>query len=259
MPLIYSALLPHSPVLMPTIGKEHSEKMQQTRTAIESIHTILTELQPDTIVIIAAHDEPKPKKLACLHLAASYTGSFEEFGDLVTKLEFSSDPVLADKIKAALKDAGFHMQYESEQALDYGASVPLSFIIKGITSKIIVINPADASLKKQFEFGKELQKVLQESEKKIACIASGDLAHTIIEGSGAISAQFDNDFIAFFRAQKIKKILQIPLHIIHERGACGIPSFVMLTGMLDHMAHTQTIHSYESPLGVGLLVADFTF
>lgn len=261
MPLLLAALTPHSPVLLPAIGREHTQSCTETLQSLEHLATRIAESAPDTILIVAADDESR-KRQARLHMAPSYTATFERFGDLVTKLDFASDPVLTDRIKNEMREYGYPMLYDTSEKMSYEASVPLSYLMKGLTAKVVVLNPGHGTLKKQFEIGKELQKTLQESEKRIICIASGDLAHALPQQGDehdAACVAFDKDIVTFLKTEKTKKILSTPVHMIREFGACGLPAFATILGMTDHMNTSCEVLSYERPLGVGFLVAEFSF
>jgi aromatic ring-opening dioxygenase LigB subunit len=229
MSIVFSAITPHSPVLIPSIGKEHAEKFSETRHAR-------------------------------LRIASAYTASFERFGDLVTSLAFSSDPVLADRVKNDMHANGYPMLYDTSEKLGYEASVPLFHLMKNISAKVLVLNPGHGTLKKQFSLGKELQKVLQQNDKRIACIASGDLAHAHNDDEELMKqcSQFDHDIVTFLKAEKTKKILSTSVHTVKELSACGLPPLATLLGVMDHMKTSIHIHSYERPLGVGFLVADYS-
>ncbi|MDO8571079.1 MAG: class III extradiol dioxygenase subunit B-like domain-containing protein [bacterium] len=264
MSVHYASIVPHSPALIPTIGKQELSKLEQTTKKLEHINTQLIENGIETIVVIAPHDESSRRKDEFLiHLPTRYTSSFEEFGDLVTKKEYAPDPVLAHAIKKDLEEDGFTVSYASEEKLEYSAGVPLYYLMKNSSAKLIIIHPAEALLKKQFEFGRNLQKSLQKHEKKIACIVSGDLSHCLSNSApgGLVeeAVTFDQEVVSFVKAEKVRKLQKLDMELANRLGACGIPAIVLLFGFLDHMEHESNFLSYEAPLGVGQLVMEFTF
>ncbi|MBI4239663.1 AmmeMemoRadiSam system protein B [Candidatus Uhrbacteria bacterium] len=263
MPIIYGCVVPHSPILLPTIGKEHSQSLVTTTQSFQKIRESLVSLQADTLVLIAAQDTHPTQKKYCLHMAPTYTSSFAEFGDLVTQQEYPSDPVLTSMIKQQLTEAGFPVVYSAEEHLDYSAGVPLYHVAKGLGMKIIALNPADVSMKKVAEFGNELNRILQSSDKRIVCIASGDLSHCLTRNEndeyGKMCEQFDADIVTYLKQQRNKKILQVKNETIRTVGACGMPAIALLLGILENVSCTQEVLSYEAPFGVGYLVAEFSF
>lgn len=249
MPIRYSAIVPHSPVLVPTIGKDGISALTQTITSLKIIHKHLKEKSIETIIILAPDEQRKKHTHALsLHTAQNYEATFEEFGDLATKIICAGDPILADFIKRNLADT-LAMRYISNPKLSYSAGVPLLYLLKGFSAKVLVITPPDRSLKSLFEIGQKLQKALQESPRVIACIASGDFSRNV--------PLLDQEFLTALKNDRIKKFFKIPLSHVQQAGACGIPICALFFGILDCMNTSQNILSYEAPLHVGQLVSEY--
>lgn len=264
MPLVYSAIVPHSPVLMPTIGKDHLEKLADTTTALTTIAEHLRTLAPETLVMIAPQGDTAQTDddTYYLHVPEIYCADFKEFGDLATTREYPSDHVLADHIKRELLEAGFEVKYLSHPRIEYDVSVPLYYLTKGLNTKVVVIYPSGGSAKTHLAFGKELQKVLQESPKHSALIASGELAHTHHEDSPAgywhAAPTFDAQMVKILRERQYRKLANTKPEDIAQSKTCGLPSFLVLMGALERMHATSTLLSYEHPLGIGHVVIEYT-
>lgn len=264
MPIRYSAIVPHSPVLLPGIGKDALQKLSQTILSLTTVRDHLKEKSIETIVILAPDDlRKKHTHTLFLHTAQSYEATFEEFGDLATKVTCAGDPLLADFIKRNLTD-DMHIKYATSPKLSYSAGVPLFHLLKGFVAKVLVITPPDRSLKSLFEIGKNLQKTLQESPRALAVIASGDLSRIseeqlmsdtsdIIE----IIPALDQEFLTALKNDRIKKFFKMPRGHAEYADTCGIPVFALFFGIMDSMNVTQSILSYETPLHVGQLVAEY--
>jgi aromatic ring-opening dioxygenase LigB subunit len=248
--LTYFAITPHSPVLVPGIGKDSLQKLSQTTASLNTLRGHIQEKNIETIVILAP-DEARKKHThtISLYTAQHYEATFEEFGDLATKITCAGDPILADFIKRNLTN-DLNVQYVSNPKLSYSASIPLFYLLKGYSAKVLVITPPDRSLKSLFEIGQKLQKALQESPRAIALIASGDL-------SREPSPSLDQEFLTALKNDRLKKFFKMPLARAHESGACGIPVFALFFGILDRMNTSGSILSYEAPLNVGQLVAEY--
>ena len=248
---------------MPGIGKDSLQKLSQTVASLKKIHEHLKEKTIETIVILAPDEQRKKHTHALsLYTAQNYEATFEEFGDLATKITCAGDPVLADFIKRNLTD-NLTMRYISDPKLSYSASVPLLYLLKGFPIKVLVITPPDRSLKSLFEIGQQLQKALQESPRAIACIASGDFSRIIEDGTQLTEARqfplLDQEFLTALKNDRLKKFFKTPLSHIQEAGACGIPVCALFFGILDCMNVSQNILSYEAPLNVGQLVSEYLF
>ena len=264
MPLLYSAIVPHSPILLPSIGKEYTEQLKATISGLETINAHLRELEIDTIVLIASEGDSTPRggeETFFIHAPEQYKADFIEFGDLRTKLEFNTDHFLADQIKRELLNAGLSVQYHSTEKLGYDSAVPLSYLVKGIEAKVVLIHPSGASAKQQFLFGKELQKSLQESPRHIALIASGELSHRLTPESPAgywkDALSFDQQLIKMLKEKRYRKILNLKPEVLIEAQACGLSAFLVLLGAIEHINFTAHQISYEGPLGIGHLVTEY--
>ncbi len=77
--IIFGAIVPHSPLLIPSIGKEHRQGLAKTIEAIQEIEQALYLAKPDTICIIAPHGSRYPDAFS-INLAATYKGNFKTFG-----------------------------------------------------------------------------------------------------------------------------------------------------------------------------------
>jgi len=259
--LKYFAIVPHSPILVPGIGKDAVQKLIQTVTSLQTIREHLKEKKIETLIILAPDEQRKKHTHALsLHTAQNYEATFEEFGDLATKITCPGDPILADFIKRNLTD-DLNLKYISSPKLSYSASVPLLYLLKGYSAKVLVITPPHRSLKSLFEIGQKLQKALQESPRTLAVLASGDLSRIIEEKESASEIEqplpLDQEFLIALKNDRLKKFFKMPLHHVQESGACGIPVFALFFGILDCMNTSQQILSYEAPLNVGQLVAEY--
>ena len=249
---------------MPTLGKEHTEQLHATIGGLEAVNARLRELEIDTIVIVASEGDATPRggeETFFIHAPEQYKADFIDFGDLRTSLEFNTDHFLADQLKRELLEAGFAVQYHSEHKLEYDASVPLSYLVKGLEIKVVLIHPSGATAKQQFLFGKELQKTLQESPRHIALIASGELSHRLTPDSPAgywnEALSFDQKLIKMLKEKRYRKILNLKPDTLADAQACGLSSFMIMLGALEHINCTANLISYEGPLGIGHLVMEY--
>ena len=263
MPIVYSAIVPHSPIFLPSFRQTAQEKVAPTIQALSEIHARVTELNPDTIFIVAPHDESNTREEQyTFHVPEHYKVDFAEFGDIVTKTGYDSDIVLANQIKDKLIQEGIGVTYASDEKLDYSAGVPLEHIAKGLRVKVLVIHPPSKNLALIFSDGSQIQKILQESQKRIICIASADLSHCLTEDAplafNQSGVELDANIVQWITAKRTKNFMTISSELIEEVGACGIPSIVLLLGILKHIKHATALLSYEDAVGVGHVVAEYT-
>jgi aromatic ring-opening dioxygenase LigB subunit len=118
------------------------------------------------------------------------------------------------------------------------------------------------SPKQHFAWGKNFYLKIENCKLKIALIASGDMSHCLKKegpyGFHPDGPKFDRDFIESLKKKEIEKILKLD-DLYPEAGECGLRSFCFLLGILraSGLNWQPEILSYESPFGVGYLVANF--
>jgi AmmeMemoRadiSam system protein B len=259
--LTFAAITPHPPILIPTIGKENLKQVQKTENALLELEKSFFESQPDTVIVISPHGIILPDAFS-IYLNPKYSGNFEQFGDLGTKLEFKADSVLAYRIKEIMEDKNIPIVLTSDTTLDHGVTVPLYFLTKRLTDiSILPIGYSFLDLKTHFNFGDYLKEIILNENKKIAVIASGDLSHRLTldapAGYSPRGKEFDQKLIELIQNKNTAGILNLDQDLIDEAGECGLRSIVILLGLLERMNYIPKILSYEGPFGVGYLVAEF--
>ncbi|NMB47881.1 hypothetical protein GYA13_00335 [Candidatus Kuenenbacteria bacterium] len=255
-----AAFCPHPPLSVPAIGQANLAALATTLNSFQKLNLELLALKPDTLILISPQHQKKSAQLI-INSAPQYLGSLENFGDLATKIEFSSDPDLLSALQKTdqqLKN-GMNFIFEAEPALDYGATIPLYHLAKNLIGvKLLVLYPpADAPLSYNLELGKILQKVLKNSEKKIALIASGDLSHKLSEdspvGVSPRAKEFDHTLIQMLKHKKIAELIALDPALSIEAEECALGPLTLLLGILYRVPYAPKVLSYEHPFGIGYL------
>lgn len=259
MGLVYSCVSAHTPLLMPTIGKDGLAVIEKTKNAMAQLEQELYVSQPETLIVITPHGESLPDSLV-INLNSKYVTNFQEFGDLVTKLEWKSEIMLIDRIREDFKEKHLPLVLESSEYLDYGTAVPLSYLTQHLASvRIIPLITSQLDMKTHYNFGKELKDEIMSSTKRVAVIASADLSHRVgensPEGFSAKGVAFDEKIVEIITKQNPMGILDIDEAWITEAQACGAKVMAVLCGLLDDVRHEAKVLSYEKPFGVGYMVA----
>jgi aromatic ring-opening dioxygenase LigB subunit len=263
MALVTIALLPHSPLLIPEIGRANYSFLAKTVATYEEIKNNLQANPVETIIIISPHSAPQSASFV-LNVAPEMQINLQDFGFIPQKTVFSGDAFLADQITNALRPE-FNLELVSENTLDHGSAIPL-YLLKDAcgAAKIIVISPNDSlSLEDQWRFGEKLKTVLMTSDKRIALIASGDLSHRLKKKSpGGYSpkgAKFDNKLIEYLSdpATASKNILKMDAKLIKDAGECGLRPILILLGVLNGAKWESEVLSYQTDFGIGYLAMNF--
>lgn len=261
MSLNFSAITPHPPLLIPSIGRENFKKVEKTQEALKSLANDLYAAKPDSLIIISPH-APVEKEVFLINFAEKYHGSFEKFGDFKTKLEFRSDPELVSNIKMRAEEEHIPLNMICEPHLDHGNTVPLFWLSEHIPK--VPITPLSFSLldlKQHFDFGTFLQKEILKSTKRIGLIASGDLSHSLTSDAPAGYKKegkiFDDTLIDLLKQKNVSGILNLESQLIQEASECGLRAIIILLGILNDINYEPQLLAYESPFGVGYLTLNF--
>lgn len=262
MSLVFAAITPHPPLLIPTIGKETIKKIEKTRLALEQMEKDLYITHPEIIIVISPHGSYFNDAFT-LNISNHYQTDLREFGDLATKIKFHGETHLATLIREGATKEGFSATMVSEQNLDHGSSVPLSYLTKHLKKiKIIQIGFCDLDWKTHVAFGAMLADKISQMNKRVAVIASGDLSHSLVTSAPAgynpAGPEFDHKIQELLAANNLSGMLQLDKQFVTDASECGFRSFLILMGILQGVHHTYKSYAYEGPFGVGYLTANFS-
>mgnify|MGYP001612270929 FL=1 len=261
MSLVFAALSPHPPLLIPNIGKKNISKLAETKKALEKLEESLYVSYPDTILIISPHGHSFPDVFG-INASPTFTTDFARFGDLATTHNFKADLPFISQITAAAKRKHFPFVLHLDPGLDYGSSVPLFYLTRHLPKvKIIPVSFSQLDHKTHMDFGYLLKEEIMKTPERVAVIASADLSHRLSDkGPGGFSpdgAKFDETVIAALKNLNSAALLNMDPQITANAAACGLRSILILLGILRHVNYDLKILSYEKPLGVGYLTAEF--
>lgn len=260
MSIVFSAIVPHSPILIPVIGKENINQLKATSDSYFKLEQDLYASQAETIIIISPHGHLQ-KESFTINLSPEFKGNFKEFGDLTAKLNLSGDISLAYKIKEKL-ETKIPLQLISESDLDHGALVPLYLLTQHLPKiKIIPLYYSGLDLAAHYNFGQMIKGKLLNSDVRVAIIASGDLSHKLSKNAPAgynpKGKKFDKKLIASLLKKQTEEIIKFKPELIAAAGECGLKSIIILLGILEGMKYEPQLLSYEFPFGVGYLTINF--
>jgi len=260
MPIVFSAITPHPPILIPTIGKENINQLKATSDAFLKLEQDLYASQVETIIIISPHGHLQEEAFT-INLCPEFTVSFEDFGDLTTKFTLEGDIGLAHQIKEKL-ETKVPLQFISEPELDHGSSVPIYLLTQHLPKiKIIPLYYSGLSLTAHYHFGQMIKSKLLNSSTRIAVIASGDLSHRLTKNAPAgyspKGKKFDQKLTDCLLKKETGEIIKFKHELIADAGECGLKSIMILLGIIEGMKYEPQLLSYESPFGVGYLTMNF--
>ncbi len=259
MPLVKACLLPHSPLLIPEIGRSNHAFLQKTLAAYQQIKSELVAAQVETLVIISPHGNLQEDSFI-INCAPEMEINFQDFGFIPPKTIVKGDVPLADQLKTQLK-TDLPLRSLSQINLDHGSAIPL-YLLDGFKS--VIVSPAEKlDLATHLEFGKKIGAVLANSPKKIGLIASGDLSHRLKRsapgGYSPKGPKFDNKLIEYLSEPETaeENILKLDQRLILDASECGLKPIVVLLGAMSELTWEPDILAYQTDFGVGYLSIDF--
>ncbi len=257
--IVFAAFMPHSPLLLPVIGKEHRKRLKLTLEAMKTLAEHLYTAMPETVVILSSHSTMHETAFS-INLHDEYVTDLSRFGDLGTKGEFLPDLALMDAIQRSLRRADQPMTLDSDAALDHGTAVPLLLLTERLPEiRIVPISYSGLDAKAHAAFGRALRDVLEASPRRIAVIASGDLSHALSNKAPAGFHKegkiFDDSVREAIVDSSLSRLLSLEPESVKTAAECAWRPLLIFLGLLEEKHGRPEILSYEAPFGVGLLVA----
>ncbi|EKD32962.1 MAG: AMMECR1 protein [uncultured bacterium] len=259
--LVFASFVPHSPLLLSSVGSDKTAKAQATIDALAELSDELVASKPETIIILSSH-APVHESAFSINFHDSYSVDLSQFGDLNTKNQFFPDIAFIDRTQRAIRSEKIPITLDSFDKLDYGASVPMLLLAQRIEQlRIVPVSSSRLSAKDHFHFGQALKNQIFATSKRIAIIASGDNAHTLTSespaGFNAMGAKYDATIIECIKETNAAGLLNLNKRMREKAKQCSYESLAILFGALDGVSVTPKILSYEYPFGVGYIVANF--
>ena len=270
--MIYSALAPHPPIIIPEVGGERAYEAEKTIAGQQEIARNLVRLQPEVVLFITPHGNVFSDCISYLSEGV-LTGNLGSFGAPQVKFSYDNDLDFLQAISILCQerdipflgiDYKLARQYQVDPFLDHGVMVPLYYLQQaGLQPcKLGVISVGYLSQWELLSFGKILQDVAQSQNKRTALIASGDMSHRLkSEGPykyHPAGPEFDQSVLEAIQAGELRRIIDLPATTVDQAGECGYRPLLMLLGALDGYQVNSSVYSYEGPFGVGYLCAGFT-
>lgn len=250
MSLVFSAITPHSPILIPSIGKDDFNYLKKTVSAYTFLEEEIYVARPQTIIIIS-YSEHILNNAFSINLSQKYKSNFKDFGEYSIEKEFLNDIGFTHHIREKF-EGKIPVKLFSEEKLNYEASVPLHYLTEHLKdAAIIPIIFSRLDNQCHFNFGQNLKDLILSANKRIAIIASIDLANCETKGS-----QLNKKITRLIKNKNNKGILRIKEETIKEAKLNDFNALLILLGAMDGINYEPKILSYEFPFGIGYLTAN---
>ncbi|RXT03950.1 AmmeMemoRadiSam system protein A [Ammoniphilus sp. CFH 90114] len=265
--ILFGALVPHPPLLIPDIGGDELKQIAQTEAAMRTMASEVASADPELLVIISPHGIMFEDAVTVMG-GTSLKGNLQAFDSLLD-LEFSTDEDLAMAVVEEAQASGspvFFMAEEQkddfgvEMELNYGALVPLYFAREaGYRGKVLHISPGYLDVESLYFAGIQIGKSLRERGIRTVIIASGDNSHALSddspEGFREEGPRFDLVVSESIERNDWLELLTLEQEFRDRAAEDTIPSMALMLGMFDGTHLSGSVISYEGVTGVGYTIA----
>jgi MEMO1 family protein len=270
MTLVGCFVTPHPPIILPEVGGSEVARAQPTVLGMSAVRERTAVLQPDTIVLLSPH-APTGSQRMTVSLASSYHGTFANFRAPGVRVDIEGDldtarAILEASAKAAVAVAPLDAGVAVDD-LDWGAMVPLRFLLGGLTKacRLVLLSFSNLAIAEHVTFGRAIAAALLQVSPRVVYVASGDMSHYLLAegpyGFDPRGPRFDHAVADAFAKGDWEGLLSIPVEVVKGAGECGFRSLAVLRGLVAAVEAagigTQNhLLSYEGPFGVGYLVGE---
>jgi len=238
---------------------------------MEAVASEIAQLRPRRIIVISPHGTVFSDGMAVLYNEHLH-GNLKDFGHPHIALSYRNDRAFVDQlvyfagqedIVLAKIDEPFATSIDVPDTLDHGALVPLWFINKaGAEVDIVHITYGLLAISTLYQFGTILKQVVKKASGDSVIIASGDLSHALQDlGPYAFhpaAEAFDQMVLSTFESGDPMPLLTYPQKRREVAKECGFRSLAIAWGAFDRKMVSAHTYSYESPFGVGYMVASLS-
>ncbi|MEM9557629.1 MAG: class III extradiol dioxygenase subunit B-like domain-containing protein [Acidobacteriota bacterium] len=264
--LIFSALMPHPPIVVPAVGGTRVDACRATLEACRTVSRRLLEHRPERLLLVSPH-APRLRREFGVFAGARYRGDLGRFGaddaavnlpvdrELAAALGTPTSETADDAVAVrALDDPRFC-------AADHGAVVPLVFLAEagwdGPTS--VVSLPATPTDTQCVGFGRHVARTLERLDGRCALVASGDMSHRVLPGAPAgfdpRAVEFDHQLTDRIARGALNQISSIDPELRALAAEDAADTCLIAAAAASFEARGSAVLSYEHPFGVGYLVA----
>ncbi|MBI3572628.1 MAG: hypothetical protein HY092_00305 [Candidatus Kerfeldbacteria bacterium] len=253
MPLVFAGIVPHSPLLVPGVAKEHYPLFSQTIKSVAVMSAELYATQPDAVVILSPHMTSVPDHVT-VQVGDRLEGNLTEFGDPSTTVSLWGATGLAHLLKAMAEQQKLMLEVQTPTAIDY--SVTISAMLLGLSThsvQCLPIGVAHVGAAALLRVGLLLNEWCHQRPERMAIIATADLTRRHDSNTAERRPTKEEREISL----AVTAVDPAPLGAyVGKSKTCGIQPITTLLACLQPHRSKGTIRSFEAPLGVGQMVAD---
>ena len=263
MSILGAVIVPHPPLIIPTVGRGREQEVQSTIDAYRTVAKQVAAWEPEVLIITSPH---QVMYADYFHIAPGQgaIGDMSAFGAGQTKLGVEYDAQLRDELIRRAESAGLRAGTLGERnpSLDHGTFLPLYFLQEsGVDCPILRIGLSGFSPIDHYRLGQCIAQAVETLGRKAVFVASGDLSHKLKDdgpyGFAPEGPEFDRQITGAMAEGDFLRFLTMDPALCDRAAECGLRSFQIMTGALDGLDVEAKLLSYEGVTGVGYGVATF--
>ena len=263
MSIIAAYMVPHPPMIIPQIGRGTEKQIQETIDAYRNVAREIASLKPETIIISSPHSVMYSDYF---HISPgkNAAGDFSNFRARDVRFQETYDEELVTRI-CSLSDAEDFPAGtlgERDRTLDHGTMIPLYFIRQFYSDfQLVRLGLSGLPLVDHYAFGRIIQKAVEDLDRRVVFVASGDLSHKLQSygpyGYAKEGPQYDARVMDVCSRAAFGELLDFDESFCEKAAECGHRSFVIMAGALDGRAVEAMQLSHQDVTGVGYGICSF--
>ena len=248
------AFMPHPPIVIPEVGGRDAEIVKETFNKMDRVAKEFADEGINRVLIISPHGVVDGRNLV-VNLAQPLEGNLGNFG-YFKSYQFKNSLDLAMNLSA-------NGLVPVESRLDHGVMVPLYFFARHFDDlEVLSLSTGYWDEEELSERGAYIAQLLNEDSEFAkdawGIIVSSDLSHKLKEdgpyGFAEEGPVFDRMVYEIIELGDLRKVKEIPYHIVDGAAQCGYIPLVFAGEILKNCKLKAEVLSYEGTFGVGYLV-----
>ena len=181
MSIVGAIIVPHPPIIVPTVGRGREAEVQATIDAYHAAAKQVAAWAPEVLIVTSPHTVMYADYF---HISPGEgaSGNMSAFGAPQAVLNVRYDAELRQELVRQAEAAGIQAGTlgEKDPALDHGTFLPLYFLREaGVNCPILRIGLSGFSPLEHYRLGQCIARAVDALGRRAVFVASGDLSHKL--------------------------------------------------------------------------------
>lgn len=257
MPLVASALMPNSPLLLPKLAAVVQKRVNKTRQAIDRLSQELYARQPSIIIMVGY--SLRRAEVCSLLQSPKLNYSFAAWGDVITRGQVLIATGFTHHLKESA-EVNFPIKLQQAESLPINFAVPVNSLATHFSNVPFVFLqlPEKISLDDLTRLSNIIKEASSNSNERIALLAVGDLAeqNPKVDNEARI---YDKYFQSALKPLNTQALADLAVDLKNKVQESLLGPALLQALVLKDLAVETELLSYEAPAKVGYVVAQFSW